>query len=162
MSELRKGPESGSRARDRSRSRKARMYEDDEEMEINSLGLSVFGDIMLVLFIGLLVTTTVTVNRKVIENPPMGGAKGEEAPSIGLEVAVGPGKTISIDGESVTIDKMLKLAGKVPQEDRVQVRQHPEGDPSLYWNVRWALRKIGCGFLEAPPGETTIHEGRGK
>ena len=33
MSELRKGPESGSRARDRSRSRKARMYEDDEEME---------------------------------------------------------------------------------------------------------------------------------
>ena len=144
------------------RKRKARMYEDDEEIEFSSLGLSVFGDIMLVLFIGLLVTTTVAVNRKVIEASPMGGARGEEAPSIGLEVVVGPGKTISIDGEAVTIEKMLERAGKVPQQERVQVQMDLAGDPSLYWNVRYELRKSGCGFLEAPPGETTIHEGRGK
>ena len=137
------------------------MYEDDEEMEFSSLGLSVFGDIMLVLFIGLLVTTTVTVNRKVIENPPMGGAKGEEAPSIGFEVVVGPGKTISIDGEPVRIEKMLERAGKVPQKKRVQVQQDLAGDPLLYWKVRYELRKSGCGFLEASPRETDVHEGRG-
>ena len=138
------------------------MYEDDEEMEFSSLGLSVFGDIMLVLFIGLLVTTTVVANRKVIENSPMGGARGEEAPPIGLEVVVGPGKAISVDGESVGIEKMLERAGKIPQEERVQVRMDLAGDPSLYWKVRYELRKSGCGFLEAPPGGINIHEGRGK
>ena len=144
------------------------MYEDDEEMEFSSLGLSVFGDIMLVLFIGLLVTTTVATkttvatNRKVIENSPMGGARGEEAPSIGLEVVVGPGKIISIDGEPVTIEKMLERTGEVPKEKRVQVRQDLAGDPRSYYVVRLKLEQSGCGFLEAPPGETTIHEGRGK
>ncbi len=140
----------------------SRMYEDDEEMEFNIHGLNVFGDIMLVLFIVLLVTTTVvTVNRKVIENPPMGGAKGQEIPSIGLEVVVGPGKSISIDGEPVTVEKMLERAGKVSQQERVQVQQDLAGDPSLYWKVRYELRKSGCGFLEAPPRETDVHEGRG-
>ena len=138
------------------------MYEDDEEMEFSSLGLSVFGDIMLVLFIGLLVTTTVAANRMVIENSPMGGARGEEAPPVGLEVVVGPGKTISIDGEPVTVEKMLERVGKVPQQERVQVQMDLAGDPSLYWKVRYELRKSGCGFLEAPPRETDIHEGRGK
>ena len=143
------------------------MYEDDEEMEFSSLGLSVFGDIMLVLFIGLLVTTTVATkttvatNRKVIENSPMGGARGEEAPPGGLEVGVGPGKIISIDGEPVTVKKMLERAGKVPQKKRVQVQQDLAGDPLLYWKVRYELRKSGCGFLEASPGETDVHEGRG-
>ena len=137
------------------------MYEDDEEMEFSSLGLSVFGDIMLVLFIGLLVTTTVVTKRKVIENSPMGGAKGQEVPSIGLEVVVGPGKSISIDGEPVTVEKMLERAGKVSQQERVQVQQDLAGDPSLYWKVRYELRKSGCGFLEASPGETDVHEGRG-
>ena len=138
------------------------MYEDDEEMEFSSLGLSVFGDIMLVLFIGLLVTTTVAANRKVIENSPMGGAMGEDAPSIGLEVVVGPGKSISIAGGPVTIEEMLERAGKVPQEKRVQVQMDLAGDPSLYWKVRYELRKSGCGFLEVPPRETDVHEGRGK
>ena len=144
------------------------MYEDDEEMEFSSLGLSVFGDIMLVLFIGLLVTTTVATkttvatNRKVIENSPMGGARGEDAPSIGLEVVVGPGKAISIDGEPVTVEKMLERVGKVPQQERVQVQMDLAGDPSLYWKVRYELRKSGCGFLEVPPRETDVHEGRGK
>ena len=138
------------------------MYEDDEEMEFSSLGLSVFGDIMLVLFIGLLVTTTVNVNRQVIENSPMGGAKGEEAPSIGLKVVVGPGKAISIDGEPAGIEAMLERAGKVPEKKRVQVQMDLAGDPSLYWKVRWELRKRGCGFLEAPPKETDVHKGRGK
>ena len=138
------------------------MYEDDEEMEFSSLGLSVFGDIMLVLFIGLLVTTTVVTKRLVIENSPMGGAKGQEVPSIGLEVVVGPGKSISIDGEPVTVEKMLERAGKVSQQERVQVQQDLAGDPSLYWKVRYELRKSGCGFLEAPPRETDVHEGRGK
>ena len=144
------------------------MYEDDEEMEFNIHGLNVFGDIMLVLFIGLLVTTTVATkttvatNRKVIENSPMGGARGEEAPSIGLEVVVGPGKAISIDGEPVTVEKMLERAGKVSQQERVQVQMDLAGDPSLYWKVRYELRKSGCGFLEAPPRETDVHQGRGK
>ena len=140
----------------------ARMYEDDEEMEFSSLGLSVFGDIMLVLFIGLLVTTTVAANRMVIENSPMGGARGEEAPPVGLEVVVGPGKIISIDGEPVTIEKMLERTGEVPKEKRVQVRQDLAGDPKFYFDVRLELRQSGCGFLEAQPGETAIYEGRGK
>lgn len=138
------------------------MYEDDEEMEFSILGLSVFGDIMLVLFVGLLVTTTVAANRQFIENSPMGGAKGEESPSIGVEVVVGPGKTININGEPVAIETLLELAGKVPAKKRVRVRMDLDGDPLFYWKVRFELRKSGCGFIEAPPQEKGTQKGRGR
>lgn len=131
-------------------------------MEFRIQGLSVFGDIMLVLFVTLLVTTSVSVKSQLIQNSSLGGSQGEEVPSIGLKVIVGPGDSIRADGKSVELETMLSLAEKVPEKEQVQVQMDLAGDAALYYEVRYKLRKRGCGFFEAPPRETGIHNGGGQ
>jgi biopolymer transport protein ExbD len=138
------------------------MFEHEEEMEFRIRGLSVFGDIMLVLFVTLLVTTSVSVKSQLIENSPLGGAQGEEVPPIGLKVIVGPGKSILAGGKQVELEELLSLAEKGPETDQVQVQRDLAGDASLYFKVRYELRKCGRGFIEAPPQETSIQNGGGK
>ena len=138
------------------------MFQDEEEMDLRIHGLSVFGDIMLVLFVTLLVTTTVSVKSQLIKNSPLGGTEGEKSPPIGLEVIVGPGESIKVNGELVDLATMLSRAAKVPAQKQVQVQMDIAGDPSLYFKVRYELRNRGCGFVEAPPQKTDIYMGGGQ
>lgn len=132
------------------------MLKDKEEMDLDIHGLNVFGDIMLVLFVALLVTTTVSVQSQLIKNSAFGGSKGDEVPPIGLRIVVGPGEFIQADGERVEMDKLLVRAEKVPESKSVQVQIDLAGDPVTYHDVRYKLRKRGIGFIEAPPQKTTI------
>jgi len=133
------------------------MFEQEEDMQFRIRGLSVFGDIMLVLFVTLLVTTSVSVRSQLIENSPLGGAQGEEVPPIGLKVIVGPGESILANGKPIELEEMLSLAEKVPEKEQVQVQMDLAGDATLYFKVRYELRKRGSGFIEAPPQETRDH-----
>lgn len=135
------------------------MFNDQEEMDLNIHGLNVFGDVMLVLFVAILVTTTVAVNSQLIKNSPLGGSAGDEPPPIGLEVIVGPGESIKVNGQPVALETMLARAEKIPAKKQVQVQMDTAGDPALYFKVRYELRNRGCGFVEAPPQKTDTNKG---
>ena len=33
----------------------------------------------------------------------------------------------------------------------ILVQIHVDGDPGLFWELRYAMKKLGHGFVEAPP-----------
>jgi len=134
------------------------MFNDEEEMDFNIQGLNVFGDIMLVLFVALLVTTTISVQSQLIKNSALGGSKGDEVPPIGLNIVVGPEGVLLADGEPVKLDTLLARAEEVSEGELVQVQMDLAGDPLRYFEVRYALRNSGCGFVEAPPQRTAINK----
>lgn len=125
------------------------MFKDLEGLDLVILGQGVIGEVMLILFVSVVVTTS--VNIQLLHNEALGSSKGENAPVIGLEVTVGPGRSIIAAGERVDLEKMLKLAAAVAEEEKIQVQMHMSGDPELFWELRYELKKLGRGFVEAPP-----------
>lgn len=126
------------------------MFKDLEGLDLVILGQGVVGEVMLILFVVSVVVTT-SVNTQLLHNEAFGSSKGENAPVIGLEVTVGPGRSILAAGERVDLEKVLKLAAGVAEEEKIQVQMHMSGDPGLFWKLRYELKKLGRGFVEAPP-----------
>ena len=125
------------------------MINDKDGLGLGILGMGVVGEVMLILFVSVIVTTS--VNTQLLHNEAFRSSNGEETPVIAMEVTVGPGRSIIAAGERVDLEKMLKLAAAVAEEEKIQVQMHMSGDPELFWELRYELKKLGRGFVEAPP-----------
>lgn len=125
------------------------MINDKDGLGLGILGMGVVGEVMLILFVSVIVTTS--VNTQLLHNEAFRSSNGEETPVIAMEVTVGPGSSILADGQKTDLENVLKLAAEVGKEEKVHVQMHVDGDAGLFWDLRYELKKLGCGFVEAPP-----------
>ena len=125
------------------------MFKDEDGFDLNLLGIGVVGEVMLILFVSVVITAS--VKTQLLHNQAFGNSRGERAPGIGLKIEVGPGTSILVDRKVTPLEKAIARAEKVPESEKVQVRMHINGDPEVFWKLRIALKKLGCGYVEAPP-----------
>ena len=125
------------------------MFNDKKGLNIGMLGLGVVGEVMLILFVSVVITAS--ANTQLLRNDALAPSGGAEAPVIGLEITIGPGALVRVDGDSATLKQALERAGKLPEKEKIQVQMKIDGDPRLFWKLRVELKKLGCPYVEAAP-----------
>lgn len=126
------------------------MFNDEDGLGFGILGLGVVGEVMLILFVTVVFTTSVT-NMRLLHDQVSESSPEEDAPVIGLGITMGPGTSIWVDGKETDLDTVLSRAEKVPEGKKIQVQMHTSGDPKLFWKLRYELKKLKRGYVEAPP-----------
>ena len=137
----------------------------DDETNDGGIGISIpalgaVGEVMLILFVTVIMS--MSIKAQMIRSSAFGSSRGDETPAIGLNVLVGPGKQMTVEGEPADLDTLLARAEKIGEDKKILVQMDTRGDPVLFWEVRYKLRDKGFGYMEAPPVKPEPRRGEKK
>lgn len=136
------------------------MFDDDNNdggIGVSIPALGAVGEVMLILFVT--VVMTMSIKAQMITSSAFGSSRGDETPAIGLKVMVGPGRRITVDGESAELKMLVARAEKIGEDKKILVQMDTRGDPELFWQVRYELRGR---YVEAPPVKSGSQRGAKK
>ena len=127
------------------------MFADDETKRRVTLDISPLLDVVFLLLIFFLVTTTFLPDAGMdLELPESTTAtQSEMAPTV---VSVGEDGAISLDGESVSVDELERAIAALPEAERgkITVRADSRVDYGVIVRIIDALRNAGVDGLSLP------------
>jgi len=127
------------------------MFADDETKRRVTLDISPLLDVVFLLLIFFLVTTTFLPDAGMdLELPESTTAtQSEMAPTV---VSVGEDGAISLDGESVSVDELERAIAALPEGERgkITVRADSRVDYGVIVQIIDALRNAGVDGLSLP------------
>ena len=139
------------------------MFEDDLARRKITLDISPLLDVVFLLLIFFLVTTTFSPDSGMdLELPESTTAtRSDMAPTV---VSVGQDGAVSLDGESISISDLERAIAALPVEerDKITVRADSRVDYGVIVRIIDALRNAGVNGLSLPMDAVQGDPGRGQ